>query len=49
MTGKAAGLVDQEERLMFNVELSVSGHGGNAVVALCGALDSLKPRLSHQA
>jgi anti-sigma B factor antagonist len=24
---------------MFNVELSVSGHGGHAVVALCGELD----------
>jgi anti-anti-sigma factor len=24
---------------MFNVELSVSGHGGYAVVALCGELD----------
>lgn len=24
---------------MFNVELSVSGHGGHTVVALCGELD----------
>jgi anti-sigma B factor antagonist len=24
---------------MFNVELSVSGHGGDTVVALCGELD----------
>jgi hypothetical protein len=24
---------------LFNVELSVSGHGGYAVVALCGELD----------
>jgi anti-sigma B factor antagonist len=29
--------VDQEEWLMFNVELS--GHGGHGVVALCGELD----------
>jgi anti-sigma B factor antagonist len=29
----------EEERPVFNVELSVSGHGGYAVVALCGEVD----------
>jgi anti-sigma B factor antagonist len=32
-------LLDQEGRLMFNVELSASDFGGHAVVALCGELD----------
>jgi anti-anti-sigma factor len=31
--------MDQEEWPMFNVELGVSGHGGYAVVTLCGELD----------
>jgi anti-sigma B factor antagonist len=31
--------MDQEERPILNVKLSVSGHGGYAVVALCGELD----------
>jgi anti-sigma B factor antagonist len=31
--------VNQEELPLFNVELSVSGHDGYAVVALCGELD----------
>jgi anti-sigma B factor antagonist len=31
--------VDQEERPVLNVELSVSGHDGYAVVDLCGELD----------